>query len=804
MNSWGVDSVERVAYDARYAVRSLRRSASFTAIACATLALGIGATTAIFTIVNSVLLRSLRFPDAERLVMIWERPPKSEHRNVVSMSNFIDWHDRAHRFDAIAAFIRVPMNLIGGNGPIQVSGAAVTADFFRVLGVPPLFGRTFVHGEDRPGAAPVVVLTHGFWQRNFGGRPDVLEQRLSVDVKHHRIIGVMPAGFTFPDPRVEVFVPVAMVPETGRNFSVIARLRSGTSLAAAQSEMSSIASQTARERPQVNSEWGATVVPLHQQTVGPVERLLLVLFAAVGFLLLIACANVANLVLMRAVGRTREMRIRLALGAARGRLLHQMMVEGLLLAGLGGLLGVGLAWLSIATMVRLLPASFGLPRLDEISIDPLVLLFAATVTLGSAILFGLAPALRSRDMDFTHGLRDSGRSVVAPHRRMRAVMVTAEVALALPLLVGAGLMVHSFVNLIRIEPGFRAEGVLTVRMRLLPVRDRALHAEVVNQILDRVRALPGVIAAGSIGRLPMDGGNSGSWYYRADRPEPAPSERPGGDVSIVSPGYFQAMGIRLLRGRDFDSRDRIGSPHVAILNLSAARSLFGDDDPIGKRLRVWWNDAGEVEVVGLVADIRHSEMRTTPEPCLFMSNVQQPYPFAGVVIRTIGNPLAIAGAVKQQLHEVDSDQGIAQIETLEELVADSMAQSKAQTVLLGLFAVVALGLACIGIYGVLAYSVTQRTREIGVRLALGASPARAFRLIVREGLGLTLAGLGVGLVLSVALTRFLKDLLFEVEPLDPAVLSGVVALLILVAATACAVPALRATRVDPAVVLRDE
>ena len=383
-------------------------------------------------------------------------------------------------------------------------------------------------------------------------------------------------------------------------------------------------------------------------------------------------------------------------------------------------------------------------------------------------------------------------------------MVTVEVALALPLLVGAGLMVHSFVKLIRIEPGFRAEGVLTVRMRLLPVRDRALHSEVVNQILDRVRALPGVIGAGSIGRLPMDGGNSGSWSCRADRPEPAPSERPGGDVSIVSPGYFQAMGIRLLRGRDFDSRDRIGSPHVAMLNLSAARSLFGDDDPIGKRLRVWWNDAGDVEVVGIVADIRHSEMRTSPEPCLFMSNAQQPYPFAGLVIRTIGHPQAIAGAVKQQLREVDPDQGVAQVETMEELVADSMAQSKAQTVLLGLFAAVALGLACIGIYGVLAYSVTQRTREIGVRLALGASPASAFRLIVREGLGLTLAGLCIGLVLSVALTRFLKDLLFEVEPLDPAVLSGVVALLTLVAATACALPALRATRVDPAVVLRDE
>jgi len=531
---------------------------------------------------------------------------------------------------------------------------------------------------------------------------------------------------------------------------------------------------------------------------------LLVLFAAVGFLLLIACANVANLVLMRSAARAQEMHICLALGAARGRLLQQTMVESLLLAGLGGILGVALAWLSVATMIRLLPPTFRLPRIEEVSIDPQVLLFTAALTIGAAILFGLAPALRSRHMEHAQGLRENSRSVSSPYRRMRAVMVTAEVALVLPLLVGAGLLAHSFVRLMQVEPGFRAEGLLTVRMRLLPVRDRALHAEVVDQILDRVRALPGVTAAGSIGRLPMDGGNSGSWYYRADRPEPSPSDRPGGDVSIVSRGYFQAMGIRLLRGRDFDSRDRIGSPHVAILNLAAARMLFADEEPIGKWLRVWWSDAGQVEIVGVAADIRHSQLRTKPDPCLFMPNAQQPFPFAALVIRTPGNPRAVAGAVKDQLRQVDSDQGVAQVETMEQLVADSIAQSKAQTVLIGLFAALALSLACIGIYGVLAYSVAQRTREIGVRLALGASPARTFRLILGEGLGLTGTGMGIGLLLSLALTRFLRDLLYEVEPLDPAVLTGVVTLLTLVATTACLLPALRATRVDPAVVLRDE
>jgi putative ABC transport system permease protein len=804
MKTWSFASLERIVQDARYAIRTLRRSPGFTAIACATLALGIGATTAIFTIVDSVLLRSLPFPEPERLVMVWERQPKSDRRNVVSMSNYAAWQERNRAFDAIAAFVRVPMNVMGGVEPIQVSGAGVTADFFRVLGVPPLLGRTFVTGEDAPGAAPVVVLTHGFWQRHFGSRPDVLGQRLSVDVKHHTIIGVMPADFRFPDPAVEVFVPLPVRREDGRNYSVVARLRPTTNVAAAQSEMSGIAVETARERPQANSGWGATVVPLHQQTVGPVERVLVVLFAAVAFLLLIACANVANLVLMRSAGRAREMRIRLALGAARGRLLHQMLVESVLLAGLGGILGMGLAWLSVEAMVRLLPPTFRMPRVEEISINPQVLLFTAAVTLGAAILFGLAPALRSRDMDHIRGLHDSSRSVASSHRRMRGVMVTAEVALALPLLVGAGLLAHSFMKLMRVEPGFRAEGLLTVRMRLLPVRERALHAEVVELILDRVRALPGVTAAGSIGRLPMDGGNSGSWYYRADRPEPLPAERPGGDVSIITPGYFQAMDIHVVRGRDFDSRDRIGSPHVGILNLAAARALFGDEEPLGKRLRVWWNDAADVEIVGITADIRHSQLRYTPYPCLFMPNAQQPFPFASLVIRTIGNPRGIGDAVKEQVRQVDPDQGVAQVETMERLVSDSIAQSKAQTVLLGVFAALALSLACIGIYGVLAYSVAQRKREIGVRLALGASPARAFRLILGEGLGLTATGMVIGVALSVALTRFLKDLLYEVEPLDPAVVSVVVTVLTLVAATACAVPALRATRVDPAVVLRDE
>jgi predicted permease len=383
-------------------------------------------------------------------------------------------------------------------------------------------------------------------------------------------------------------------------------------------------------------------------------------------------------------------------------------------------------------------------------------------------------------------------------------MVIAEVALAVPLLAGAGLMIHSLVRLAQVEPGFRAEGVLTVRMLLLPVRDRAFHAEMITEALARVRALPGVIAAGSIGRLPMEGGNSGSWYYRADRPEPPLGQRPGGDISIITPGYFGAMGIPLVKGRDFDHRDRIGSPHVAIINQTAARALFGDRPPLGGRLKVSWNDAGEVEIVGVVADIRHSQLQTVPDPCLFMPNAQQPFPFSSLVIRTAGDPRQVIEPVKREIRAVDPDQGVGEIQTMEQLVSDAMARPKVQTMLLGVFGALALTLTCVGIYGVLAYAVTQRTREIGLRLALGATPASAFAFVLRDGLRLTAAGLVIGLAFASVLSRFMQGLLFEVKPLDPAVFAAVTILLTLVATAAGALPAARASRIDPAIVLRDE
>lgn len=696
------------------------------------------------------------------------------------------------------------MNLLGGSEPVQVTGAAVTADFFRVLGVAPFLGRTFDTDADAAGAPPTIVLTHGFWLRHFGGCADVIGRRISVNVTHHEIIGVLPRGFAFPDTRVQAFVPLRASRSEGRNYLTVARLRSSTSLERAREEMAAIAARVAEERPQTNAGWSATVVPLHEQTVGHVRRPLLVLFGAVGFVLLIACANVANLLLIRAAARTREIQIRLALGAGRWRLVHQVMVESAVLASCGAALGVVLAWTGIRVLVPLIPATASVPRLDEVAIDPWVLLFAGSVAIATAVAFGVAPAIASRRTGSTTYLSAPNRTVAHGHRRLQRLMVIAEIALAMPLLAGAGLMAHSFLRLSQVEPGFRTEGVLTVRMLLLPVRDRAFHSEFVRDVLARVRALPHVMAVGSIGRLPLDGGNSGSWYYRADRPEPAPGDRFGGDISIITPGYFEALGIRLLEGRDFDESDRIGSPHVAILNQTAARAFFGDDEAVGKRLKVSWNDAREVEIVGIASDIRHSQLHTRPDPCLFMPNAQQPFPFVALVVRTRGEPEAQADAVRRAIREVDPDQGVGEILSMERIVADAVAQPKAQTLMFGVFSGLALALTAIGIYGVLAYSVAARTREIGVRLALGASPRSAFQLVIHDGARLTAAGLAIGITAAMALTRFIQGLLYEVAPLDPAVFGLTAAVITTVALAACSVPALRATRVDPALVLREE
>lgn len=811
---WGWSLLERTVRDLRFAARMLLKNPAFTVVALSALALGIGATTAVFSVVDSVLLRPLPFPQPERLVMVWERPPQGKSTNVVQTQNFLDWHARNHSFQGIAAIWATPINLSDQGEPVQTPGMYVSADFFQVLGVAPLLGRTIQAEDDVHGSNCVAVLGYGLWQSRYGGRADVLGRKIrgsAAEAAGCEVVGVMPAGFRFPTLHAELYIPIkidpAMAPLDGRNYYTVARLKPGVSWQAAQSEMQAIAAQTARERPNMNAKWGATVVPLMEQTIGESRTTLLVLLGAVGFVLLIACANVANLLLLRAAARRREMTLRVALGAGRWRLLHQMVVESLLLAVTAGALGFLLAYWGVPTIIRMLPAGFPLPRMGEISVDRSMLAFTLLVSAGCGLFFGILPALQVNRAQISEGLHQGGRTGTASNRRLRDVLVVTEVALALLLVTGAGLLLRSFILLNEVDPGFRPERLLTFRMRLLSGNDGKIfehRAAVVREVLDRIRRLPGVISASSIHMLPLCCGNSGSGYYRTDRPAPPPGTLSGGDFSVISDDYFRTMGIPLLAGREFDLRDRKGSPEVAILNQTAVEQIFPGEDPIGKRLKFSGYFDPIVEVVGVVRDIRHHGLEIPPEPCLFLPQSQQPSGLASLVIRSSGDPRALIPAVKEQMRGVDPSQGTQDIATMEQVLSDSVARPRLQVTLMCIFGVVALTLACVGIYAVISYSVEQRTREMGIRLALGAAPNSIRHLVLREGGVLAAAGIGIGLVAARALTGYLSTLLYTVKPTDSLVFAGVSAVLAAAAMAGCYFPARRATRVDPAVVLREE
>ncbi|HXB69033.1 MAG TPA: ABC transporter permease [Candidatus Acidoferrales bacterium] len=811
---WGWSLLERGVQDLRFAARMLLKNPAFTVVALSALALGIGATTATFSVVNSVLLRPLQFPAPERLVMVWERPPQGKLTNVVQTQNFLDWHARNHSFEGIAAIWATPVNLAGEGEPVQTPGMYVSADFFRVLGVAPLLGRTIQAEDDVHGANCVVVLGYGLWQSRYGGRADVLGRKIrgsASEVAGCEVVGVMPAGFRFPTLRAELYIPIkidpAQAPLDGRNYYTVARLKPGVSWQAAQAEMQAIAAQTARERPKMNARWSATVVPLMEQTTGESRTTLLVLAGAVGFVLLIACANVANLLLLRASARRREMTVRVALGAGRWRLMHQLVVESLLLAVSAGALGFLLAYWGVPTIIRMLPAGFPLPRMGEISVDHSVLAFTLLVSLACGLFFGILPALQVSRTQISQGLQQGGRTGTASSRRLRDTLVIAEVALALLLVTGAGLLLRSFILLNEVDPGFRPERLLTFRMRLLNRSDGKIfehRAAVVREVLDRIRALPGVTSASSIHVLPMCCGNSGTGYYRTDRPAPPPGTFSGGDFSVISDAYFRTMGIPMIGGREFDARDRKGAPEVAILNQTAAEQIFPGENPIGKQVKFNGFFNPTLQIVGVAKDIRHSALENAPDPCLFLPQAQQPSGLAALVIRTSGDPRALIPAVKEQIRSVDPNQGAQDIATMEQVMSDAIARPRLQVTLMCIFGLLALSLACVGIYAVISYSVEQRTREMGIRLALGAAPDGIRRLVLREGGVLAAAGIGIGLVAARALTGYLSTLLYTVKPTDSLVFAGVSAVLAAAAMAGCYFPARRATRVDPAVVLRDE
>jgi putative ABC transport system permease protein len=818
---WGWTSLERLVQDLRIAWRGLRRSPGYVAVVVATLALGIGATTALFTVVNAVLLRPLPFPDPDRLVMVWERPPfkdvngaQAVIRNLVQPQNYLDWRARNTSFEGIAALQGLPMNVSGSGDAEQVPGLRVSGEFFSVLGVSPLLGRSIQRGEDAPGGPGTAVLTYGFWQQHYGGDRSILGTKIDVNGFPVEVVGVMPNGFSLPGVRAQLFVPLvidpATAPQAGRYLQTIARLKRTLSLTDARTNMDAIVAETGRERPERNDKWGATVVPLADEAVGDVRLPLLILCGAVTCVLLIACANVVNLGLMRGAVRAHEMAIRTALGAGRGRLMHQLVVENLLIAGLGGSLGVALAHEGVQAILVAFPANFPLPRAEEIGVDGRVLAFAAIATLGIGLLVAIAPSLQATRRTLIESFHRAGRSIAAGTSRFRAMLVVAEVSLAVVVVIAAGLMVRSLVRLNGVNPGFQAQRILTMRMLLQG--DLPRRTTFVNETLERLRAIPGIIDAGTIHRLPLTNFfASSSGWSRADQPEPPRDRRPNSEVSVITSGYLPTMGIPIVAGRNFDSRDRPDVPHVVIINQTLANRYFPGEDPVGKRIRLRWGPTSQFEIVGVAGDSRtglsgggNAGLREQPGSIVFLNNAQEPSPFASLVVRTTGAPLATVNAVREQIRAVNPNQGVSDIRTMEQVVSDSVASIRLQTVLLGAFAALALLLATVGLYGVISYSVEHRRREMGVRVALGAGRGSVLRLVLGQGLRLTSAGLVVGLIGALGVTRYLETLLYEVEPTDPGVFAAVFVVLIVTAMVACCVPAHRAIGVDPAMVLRDE
>jgi putative ABC transport system permease protein len=806
--------------DVRYGLRALFRSPGFTIVAVLTLALGIGATTAIYTVVDTVLLRPLGMVDAERLVVLRERAADAEEPprggGTVSPANFFDWEAQARSFSSMAYFVQRPLNLTGDGEPQQVQVQMTSADFFPTLGVQPVLGRGFRPDEDQPGSenlnfGKVTVISHALWQNRYGGDPAILGKTIQVAGDPFEVVGVMGPDVRVMDQKPDLWIPVGIVrgnrTTMGRFITGVARLKPGVTFETAQQEMNVITRRLQQAYPGFNTDMGIDMITMREQVVGEVRPALLVLLAAVAVLLLIACTNVANLLLGRASARRQEIAVRLSLGATRGRLVRQLLTESLVLSLVGGLIGVAAAAVGTRALVRSLPESVQIPRMDVVSIDGRVVAVALGVTLLTGILFGLAPALVSSRADLQSALRDAGgrsnTSGKAP-MRLRSALVISEVALALMLLVSAGLLLRSFQKLQAVETGLRPEGVLTMR---LEIRDELFDGKggAINflaQLLSGMEGLPGVQSVGTVSHLPLTEGKTGHTAYRPDRPKPEPGQEPSVDIRVVGGDYFAAQGVRLIRGRAFDERDNAGSGATFVINEALAREQFPNEDPVGKRFAYPWPDLIEGEIIGVVADVRETSITDEPAQALYRTFTQWPGPTVNLVIRTSGDPMAIARAAQDQVHRIDPDLPVAGVRSMESVVAEATARPRMSSYLLGGFAGMALLLAAIGLYGVISYGVAQRRGEIGVRMALGAHRGAITGLIVRQGMVLTAAGLVVGLVGAFALTRLLRSLLFGVTAVDPITFLAVPLVLAAAALLASYLPANRAARTDPAVVLR--
>jgi putative ABC transport system permease protein len=789
------------------------RHPGFTAVAVLTLALGIGANSAMFSVVNGVLLRPLPFQHPDQLVVIWEHNvPRSRPTNVVSRANFLRWREQATSFSAMGAVVRGRQNLTGAGEPVELAAEYVTANLFSLLGVQAALGRTFVVEDGAPGAPPVVLLSHRIWQQRFGGDAAVLGRTITLSDRPYAVAGVLPADFTLFDRGIDVWRPItfnaADRSARGRSLRVIGRMRPGIDPDQAHAEMVTIAGRLAAEFPDANAGWSANVVPLHRQVVGAVEPALLILLGAVGLVLLMTCSNIASLLLGRAITRQREMSIRAALGAGRARLMRQMLVESLVLSLTAGGLGLLLAAWGLESLLALVAEQMPVPRMQDIGLDRTVVAVTALVSVATGVLFGLVPAWISTSKAGGNALHDAGRgaSQSTGSRRLQSGLAIAEVALALVLLVSAGLTLRSFARLIRVDTGFTADRVLTLRINLPGSKYSEDHQLIgfFEEAIARMAELPGVEAAGGNAFLPFDGPGSATSFWVDARPEPPPGEKPVTDVRVITGNYFRPMGIPLLQGRLFAGEDGIEGRRVVIVNETMVRQMFPDEAPIGKRLAVSWDEGVTDEIIGVVGDVKHQGLDTQTRPMIYWPHRRVPFNFMTLVLKTSGDPLAMAPAATAVIRALDPDQPVGAIRTLETVVGESAARPRLTSALLAVFGALAALLAVIGIYGVVSHSVAQRTREFGIRLAVGAAPDRLVRLVLRQSVGLAITGIVVGVAGAALASRLMTGLLFEISPLDPATFVGVSVLLLLAVLVASYLPARRATQVDPVTVLRAE
>jgi putative ABC transport system permease protein len=806
--------METFLQDIRYGFRTLIKKPGFTAVAVMALVLGIGANTAIFSVVNAVLLRPLPYKDPDQIMMVFEsRPQRGIAKTLVTLPEFLDWRSRNQAFQDMVAFDSLSQSRTDGGGPQRVISFVASPNVFSMLGVEAALGRTFRPEEERFGDHHVIVLTDGYWKRQFGADPNVLNRALTLDGESYTIVGVLPPGFRFPLENVEAdfWRPLSYRNENledlrgEHTLRIIARLKPGVSVEQAQAEMNLVTGAIAQQYPKSNTDHGATVISMHEQVVGKVRPALFVLLGAVGFVLLIACANVANLLLARATARQKEVAIRVAIGASRPRLIRQFLTESVLLALVGGMFGLLLALWGVDLLLANSPGD--IPRLKDVGLDWRVLAFTVSATLLTGLVFGLAPALQASKTNLNEALKEGGRTSggAAARQRVRSLFVVIQVALALVLLIGAGLLIRSFMRLRQVDPGFDPENVLTMNIAMpeskYPTSQQ--QTQFLGELLRRIKNVPGVEHASAVEPLPLSSSDLVLSFVIQGQPPADPGAKTSANWRTVGPDYFHTMNIPLARGRYFTEQDDERSQKVIIINQSMAERYFPDKDPLGQQLTIGYNRA-TCEIVGVVGDVRHLGLDTEAGAEMYTPFSQTPWEAMSLVLRTSSEPASVVAAVRGQVESLDSEMPVSGVRTMETILSNSVASPRFNMMLLAIFAAVALVLAAVGIYGVISYSVTQRTHEIGIRMALGAKETDVLRMVVGQGMVLAMIGVAAGLAGAFAVTRLMSKLLYGVSTTDPATFALISLLLVAVAVVSSYIPARRATRVDPMVALRYE